>query len=57
MREANKTYRFIFEEPVVEGKITAENLISQYSKSLEKIVLKYPRQWFNFYDFWKLNSE
>ena len=57
MREANRTYRFIFEEPVVEGKMTAENLISQYSKSLEKIVLKYPRQWFNFYDFWNFNKE
>ncbi len=57
MREANRTYRFIFEEPVIEGKMTAEKLIEQYSRSLEKIVLKYPRQWFNFYDFWNFNKE
>ena len=53
MREPGCTYRFMFEEPKIEGKITAENLLEQYSKSLEKIVLRYPRQWFNFYDFWK----
>ena len=57
MREKNRTYRFIFEEPVIEGKMTAEKLIEQYSRSLEKIVLKYPRQWFNFYDFWNFNKE
>ena len=57
MREKNRTYRFIFEEPVIEGRMTAEKLIEQYSRSLEKIVLKYPRQWFNFYDFWNFNKE
>ena len=57
MREKNRTYRFIFEEPIIEGKVTAEKLIEQYSRSLEKIVLKYPRQWFNFYDFWNFNKE
>ena len=57
MREKNRTYRFIFEEPVIEGRMTAEKLIEQYSRSLEKIVLKYPRQWFNFYDFWNFNKK
>lgn len=52
MREANRTYRFLFAEPVMEGKITVEKLLGQYVKSLEKTVGKYPRQWFNFYDFW-----
>ncbi len=55
MREKNFTYRFIFEEPKIEGKITTENLMEEYIKSLERIVTKYPRQWFNFYDFWKIN--
>ena len=54
MRESDCTYRFIFEEPNLENRITAENLLGQYSKSLEKIVAKYPRQWFNFYDFWNI---
>ncbi len=54
MRESDCTYRFIFEEPNLQNRITAENLLGQYSKSLEKIVAKYPRQWFNFYDFWNI---
>lgn len=56
MREPNRTYRFIFEEPVIDGKMTPEKLLEQYVKSLEKIVEKYPRQWFNFYDFWNVES-
>lgn len=56
MREPGCTYRFLFEEPVVEGRMTHENLLQQYAKSLEKVVTKYPRQWFNFYDFWNTNK-
>lgn len=52
MREPDCTYRFIFEEPIVAGKMTADNLLGQYIKSLERVVKKYPRQWFNFYKFW-----
>ena len=55
MREPDCTYRFLFEEAVIEGKVTPEKLLGQYVKSLEKIVRKYPRQWFNFYDFWNIN--
>lgn len=56
MREPNCTYRFIFEEPQLERKITPESLLEQYAKSLERIVAKYPRQWFNFYDFWNIKN-
>ena len=56
MREPNCTYKFIFEEPQLERKITPESLLEQYAKSLEKIVAKYPRQWFNFYDFWNIKN-
>jgi predicted LPLAT superfamily acyltransferase len=28
-------------------------IISDYIKELEKIIIKYPEQWFNYYDFWK----
>lgn len=52
MRESGCTYRFIFEEPNVVGKTTADDLLGQYAKSLERVVKKYPRQWFNFYNFW-----
>lgn len=55
MREKGRTYRFIFEEPKCDGRIKAEELVSQYASSLERIVEKYPRQWFNFYDFWNIN--
>ena len=56
MREPNCTYRFIFEEPLLVNKPTPEYVLEQYSKSLEKIVTKYPRQWFNFYDFWNIQN-
>ena len=56
MREPNCTYRLIFEEAVIEGRMTHEALLQQYAKSLEKVVQKYPRQWFNFYDFWNTNK-
>lgn len=52
MREPDCTYRFIFEEPTVTGKMTADALLKQYIASLERVVKKYPRQWFNFYRFW-----
>lgn len=56
MRESGQTYRFIFEEPQFLTKITPEKLAAQYSQSLENIVTKYPRQWFNFYDYWNIDK-
>lgn len=56
MREAGRGYRFIFEEPLMEGRVSAEELLRQYVASLERIVGRYPRQWFNFYDFWRNND-
>lgn len=55
MREPDYTYRFIFEEPELEGRVSAEKLIEDYTESLENIIKRYPRQWFNFYDFWNIN--
>ena len=52
MREPARTYRFIFEEAGIEGKNSEQNITDQYVKSLERILKSYPRQWFNFYDFW-----
>ena len=51
MRERNRTYRFIFSEAVVEHNRPLA-LLEQYTISLEHLLEKYPRQWFNFYNFW-----
>lgn len=51
MREKNRTYRFIFSEAAVEGKNPVA-LLEQYTASLEHLLARYPRQWFNFYNFW-----
>lgn len=55
MREKRRTYRFIFEVAQFEGRPTDDALVAQYAASLNNIVSKYPRQWFNFYDFWNIN--
>lgn len=55
MREKRRTYRFIFEVAQFEGRPTDDALVAQYAASLNNIVNKYPRQWFNFYDFWNIN--
>lgn len=57
MREPHCTYRFIFEEPQMGKRNTPENLQKQYVKSLERIIKTYPRQWFNFYDFWNSDKK
>ncbi len=57
MRENGKHYTFHFEIVDKEHTTSPQVLLDHYTKSLEQIVAKYPRQWFNFYDFWtKYNS-
>lgn len=34
----------------------AQSVLRAYTASVEKIVRKYPLQWFNFFDFWKRNN-
>ena len=48
MRERHGHYKFVFElaDPV-------NDIRSEYISSLERIVRKYPQQWFNFYEFWE----
>lgn len=56
MREPRRHYRFIFH--IADTDFTGrsadgyEILINQYIKKLEEIVKEYPKQWFNFYNFW-----
>lgn len=65
MKEGRSHYHFFASEPVVpsgndlsrEAKQQAtQDLLTAYIQSLEKIVLLYPHQWFNYYKFWKQSS-
>lgn len=52
MREKGRRYRFLFSEvPPTESRRT-ETLMTAYLRSLETLLARYPRQWFNFYPFW-----
>jgi predicted LPLAT superfamily acyltransferase len=51
MKEGNRNYHFY----ATPGKInigTLEDMAGEFSKELEKVVRKYPEQWFNYFDFW-----
>ena len=58
MREPKRTYRFhfsIIQQPKIQrgsGIKPEQVLLEQYVNELEKIVKKYPEQWFNYYKFW-----
>ncbi|GLP97034.1 glycosyltransferase family 2 protein [Paraferrimonas sedimenticola] len=34
-----------------------EGMVSRYASRLEHFATRYPLQWFNFFDFWKINNE
>ena len=51
VREKGGTYRFMFTE-VKDFNRDYDKLLDTYVKSLEDTVRRYPRQWFNFYQFW-----
>lgn len=50
MREKGRKYRFAFTE--ITERLSEKELVAKYAETLESIVRKYPRQWFNFYDYW-----
>jgi len=31
----------------------AQGILNNYSKIMEKMVIKYPESWFNYFNFWK----
>lgn len=35
----------------------AQDLLNQYTKSVEWILKKYPYQWFNYFDFWNIDKK
>ncbi|MCL2131623.1 MAG: lipid A biosynthesis (KDO)2-(lauroyl)-lipid IVA acyltransferase [Lentimicrobiaceae bacterium] len=55
MKESVSNYH-IYVKPItakVPQKEKAEHLTREFVKELEAMVRKYPKQWFNFYEFWK----
>jgi len=51
MKETNKHYHFYAKQAVFKNR-DAQDLLKQYTKSIENILEKYPYQWFNYFDFW-----
>lgn len=51
MRETNKHYHLYAIEAEFKHK-DAQDLLKKYTESIEKILQKYPYQWFNYFDFW-----
>lgn len=52
VREKGRNYKFEFTVINPEQKHSARQLAEYYVRSLEEVVSKHPRQWFNFYKFW-----
>lgn len=51
MRERNRHYHLYARKAEFTNR-DAHSLLEAYTKSIEKILEKYPLQWFNYYDFW-----
>ncbi|MFC3198951.1 hypothetical protein ACFOET_15110 [Parapedobacter deserti] len=52
MRERNKHYH-LYARTATFNKRDAQSLLHAFTQSIEQILVKYPLQWFNYYDFWK----
>jgi len=56
MKEKVKQYHIFIEQLHPEGtniRQRATDLARQYAEQLETVVRRYPRQWYNYYDFWQ----
>ncbi len=49
-RERGRRYRFHFVEATAKSE---KGVLAEYLAATERIVRRYPRQWFNFYKFWQ----
>ena len=59
-RVGTRSYRVYVEsvaEKVRRDPATLTALIQTFAARLESLCIAHPRQWFNFYDFWKLDGE
>ncbi len=52
MKETSKHYHFFAEEAIFKDR-DAQDLLKKYTESIERILKRYPYQWFNYFDFWK----
>ncbi|MGE0088695.1 MAG: hypothetical protein AB7S50_04375 [Bacteroidales bacterium] len=63
MKESKTHYHFFASAPIYITKTTKkeeqdkvlQQYVEQYAKEFEKMVRKYPYQWFNYYPFWEKN--
>lgn len=61
VKESTTHYHFFASEPLTvkrartpeQTEKAVKELLETYVKEVEKMVMRYPEQWFNFYDFWK----
>lgn len=59
MKESTKKYKlYVFRLDDEESRAANRNeraalLLKHYTRHLERILLKYPAQWFNYYEFWE----
>lgn len=51
MREKNFHYHF-YARPFTAEDVTPEIILKAYLENLEKMLKKYPHQWYNYYDYW-----
>jgi Kdo2-lipid IVA lauroyltransferase/acyltransferase len=54
-------FRYVFEPPIYPEDTSDEEadirrITEQYIKVIEKTIKKYPKQWFIFHEFWKVNK-
>ncbi|MFA6859542.1 MAG: lysophospholipid acyltransferase family protein [Bacteroidales bacterium] len=61
VRLPKRTYKFIFAEASLKETGSSMEktryLLNQYVRELEPLVGKYPEQWYNYYDFWKIKKK
>lgn len=55
MKETSKHYHLYTKMAQVKSR-DAQFLLQEYTKSVEWILSKYPYQWFNYFDFWDVNT-
>ncbi|MDX1543948.1 MAG: lysophospholipid acyltransferase family protein [Christiangramia sp.] len=51
MREKNFHYHF-YARPYIPEEYKASEILAAYLEDLERMVKKYPHQWYNYYDYW-----
>ena len=56
MKEARKHYHLYARTAQVKHR-SAKALLKEYTQSLERMLNKYPLQWFNYFDFWDVNKK